>query len=632
MAEIQVAQFDNRIEPAGDRSGGQALEALAGGVSDFRQESFGRDIRSTAAEVADQANQVRSIAESRRDAGETDPMLSSTIDQQRALLAQGDKISKAALKSFGRYKLAVEQGATNQAAARIAVQKEMRDMISNNPAYADVIRSAAAEAMGEEEFRTLSRDLAKPAKGPTLTETKYSADIRQAKEVALHEASLRGYDEEMTAALVAKQQARVTQTYSDTIQYDQLNALGAVDAKAVDQRMNIALRASQKLTDDYADSLYSLLTPGHGGMQLDIAAANNMAATIDAKILDISGELRQSMAGSSLSMEQINTYAEQVTFPLRQLKETIVGKDAGARIAQMRDALVANGEVSLAVHMPLHYAATKAFGDQAGLFIRALSGDAIGNDIWNNSSLFKDYRDIEAAQGKLFSAEERRMFATQRIGNAVTSIVDTDIGAPLSLEQRAGGSAYLGVLYNAPSAEREKSEDYGRVFNRLARMGDSLTGSEIARTNDPDKHQIAASKLWKRNFEAALASAARNGKRFVGDSKDHDYKVDIVKDGVGNVTIQTRRFQLGRDFDAAGKATETWRELPPIIEDASSQSYRQLFVPYSVDRKGTQRRPVDNPVIYEELFGNTTMDVQGYLDQSLDTANAGRSNIYPGAN
>ena len=612
MAEVEVERFG---KPAGesDRSVSTALEATAGVVADYKTASFTHDVRSTAEDVAAQANQTRFAAEGLAGSS-ADPMLDATMGREQFLAAQGKNVSDQARKSFGRYKQAIEQGATNKSAARIAVQKEMRDMISNNPVYSDVIRQAAAEAMGEEEFLVLTRDL--NVREKSQTETEFAKSLREAGDVAAYMASRNNWDEQTHERFLGMAQEQVYQRYSLT---QTVNLLG--DAEEIAGfNTNRAVQAAAAVVQDKADGIFnqafSMLTPGPGGLSLGPTEVNNLKVRVDEEIFEMEGLLRRELSGKASSATQVNEQIAQATQPLRQVRTMLDDVNAGSRLAEMKTALENGAHVSAAQLLPVMTSIRTVFGDDMQYVLRMLErDDSIANEVFRNSPLAADIH-------RLFpnmSITQKRQLAIDQMGRSTNALLG---GAPMDASLRDGTRGYLGIRYNSPVSTRNEDEHYGTVVQELARRGDALVGTELARTQQPDKHQLAAATLWHDNFKANLQSARSIGEGFIKGAADgeRDYRV-VVQESAGTPIIMIERWQKGREFDATGKETTTWRNSP-VPMDSASQSFRGLFQPFQIDNAGTRRSAVENPVIYQHIWKDSTMDVPGKIRGYLNEANA----------
>lgn len=618
MAEVEIAQFD-RFQSYRDDAAAEGLLAAADIVEDFKTAGLQRDIRETAEDTAEQANQVRFAAEGLQSAGTSaDPLLDATLGREQFLTAQGDKIGAQARKNFERYKRAVEQGASNKSAARIAVQKEMRDMISNNPVYADVIRQAAAEAMGEEEFLVLTRDIAEP-KSQNLAETEFSKRMREAREFAESKGVRNGWTRQQTEQAVANAQSYVMDTFDMGLQADLLE--GSENVAGLQTRFSVqaSVKVAQADANSLLDTAVGALQPGRGGMELPIQTVNNLNISIERKMFELSGQLRTYLAGSAQSAEQINQQIEQVLAPYREVQKFLQGKDVGTRLAELKGALDSSAHVTMFEILPTYATASVVFGDNVQYAMEALTrNDAIANEVLVNSPMMADLRN----SGIELSPDQKRQLALNQMNNSVTSVLGKDFSIPLTADERGGAGSYLGVMYNAELSDRERDTKYKSIVAALARRGDPLVGSELARTSEPDSAQIDAAKLWKRNFDQAVASAERIGRQWVKGREDQtDYRVELQDSGTGTPVVVIRRFQLGGEPSATGEMKDVWRESTPIVQDAASESYRGLFKQYKIDNRGTTRRPLDNPAIYESVFGETTLDVDGRIQDSLDRAN-----------
>lgn len=612
MAEVEVEQFDKPADER-DRSVGMALAETAGFIADYRSAGFEQGVRDTADAVARNANETRFAAEGL--AGQSaDPLMDAAMGREEFLVAQGTRVSDQARKSFGRYKQAIEQGASNKSAARIAVQKEMRDMISNNPVYADVIRQAAAEAMGEEEFLVLTRDL--NVREKSQTETEFAKSLREAGDVAAYMASKNNWDQRTHDKFLTMAQDKVYQRYALTQSAELLSTSEEIAGLNTRRGVQVAITVSQDKADGLFGQAMNMLTAGPGGLSLGIEQVNNLKTLADREIFQLEGLLRRELAGKTADVTQLNEQIAQATLPLRQLRTMLDDKNVGSRLAEMKTALENGAHVSAAQLLPVMTSIRTVFGDDMQYVLKALErDDSIANEVFRNSPIFSDinrmFPDMDITQ--------KRQLALDQMSRSTDALLG---GAPMDSSLRDGTRGYLGIRYNSPVKTRNEDERYGNVVQELARRGDPLVGAELARTQQPDKHQLAAATLWHDNFKANVQSAKSIGEAWLKGAPDgeRDYRV-VVQESAGTPIIMIQRYQLGREFDAAGKETTTWRNSP-IPMDSASESFRGLFQPFKIDNAGTRRSAIENPAIYQHIFKDSTMDVPNKIRGYLNEANA----------
>lgn len=163
--EIQLARWGNPYSTS--FAGGDLIRGLGEAGRGWRAQQLSNQVDQYAEETMYMADQQRRGAnELGLDDKPLDRLQQVTDERAGELFAGGiqgleaaeKEVGERAFRNFKRYKDAVDQGAGNPAAARISIEKEMRDMIRANPGFADVISNAAQQAMTSTEFKLLTRD------------------------------------------------------------------------------------------------------------------------------------------------------------------------------------------------------------------------------------------------------------------------------------------------------------------------------------------------------------------------------------------------------------------------------------------------------------------------------------------
>jgi hypothetical protein len=614
MVDVVVAQFDR---PMGERdsSAGDALGFAAETVADFKTAGMQRTLREGAADIAKQANQTRFAAEGLASAGSAAPLMDAAMGREEYLIARGSEISDGARRRFERYKHAVEQGASNKSAARIAVQKEMRDMIANNPVYADVIRQAAAEAMGEEEFLVLTRDL--QVKERSETQSEFAKRLASADDVVATKAGLHGWSTERTEQYRRELYQQVTNIWDLEQKANMFGQAESVAGLETNFAMQTVRASNQIIADQYFQTASGMLQRGPGGLSINPEQVRNLTVQLQTQIQTITSQMNREMAGRYSSPTEFQQQLDAAIAPLRETLEFLQDNNLATRLGEMKTFLDNNAHVSMYELLPMWTTVTTVFGDNAEYVMRALErNDAITNEMVRNSPIFADLR----VRNHNMSPMDMRWLVVRHMQNSVEAVMQ---GRTLSESERAGLRGYVGLPYSMPSEVRNKDATYANVIRELAPRGDPLVGSELARTNDLDEHQIAAARLWQRNMEASFGEAERMAAQWLKQNPEGDYEV-VIQESAGVPVIVLRRYAAGQDFDATGKATPVLRPVAPMVFDAASEGYRALFQTYQVDNAGTRRRPLDNPVLMEALYGNTVTGPESIVESYLNRANAGR--------
>lgn len=163
--EIGLARWESPVRTTA--AGVDLIKAAGEFGKGFREAQFVSDVEGYAEETMYMADQQRRTANEygidanpgarlqRATSARADEMLSQG---EQGLVAAEQQVGERAFRNFKRYKDAVDQGASNPAAARISIEKEMRDLIRSNPGFANVISQAANQAMTATEFQVLTRD------------------------------------------------------------------------------------------------------------------------------------------------------------------------------------------------------------------------------------------------------------------------------------------------------------------------------------------------------------------------------------------------------------------------------------------------------------------------------------------
>ena len=624
MAEVEISPSLDKVSPQINTSAEQAiLETVGDAVVGYKEASFRSQLSEAADDVATLANEVRQSAESLREQGDPDPLMSATQARDQAIRNKELQVTEQARTRFERYQRAVAQGASNQSAARVAVQKEMRDMISRNPAFASKIREEAARAMGEEEFLVLSRDL------PTQKaeqQSQFAKDMQQVVEVGRAKGASQGWTPYQTDAYVASLQRDVIRTYE----------LGARTA-AIEQEQLVAGTEARFVLDTYRQSatlsanaimyqLQDLYENTPGGAALSPQNVQALRQQLDSAILGLRTQLDRQLAGNtSLSQAQKTEETNNALASLTKMYDLLQRDDAATIISNYKT-LVDNGiDLSVAQALPLQYAAHRAFGADAKVMLDTLlRKDELSSAILRNSSLFADAQRIFPE-----GTENRENLMRAYMINGLSSTVEgissgTVVTTPGSNVEKDAWAA-IQPLSRLPVSARNQSAAYNTTIGALVESGSHLVPAKLAgQTGQLDDAQKKAVSLYAQDWERTTADLANELNKHTGqDGRDAFVRVVTGADGLPAVVIE--RVTTIREFDATGKATERLVVQPPVPYLPATEAYRRLYGQYATQRG--KLAPIDNPFVRRQVFGSDAVDPTEQLNNKLYRLNGNRDSV-----
>lgn len=614
MAEVEISNVldRSRYVTAPDATT-MAIETATEAVKSFRAAELAEEVDEAATYVADLSNQIRQDAESFRDAGDPDPMVTAVQSREQALARQELKVTEEARRRFQRYQTAVMQGATNSSAARIAVQKEMRDLIARNPAYAAQIRQAAAHAMGEEEFLVLSRDL------PTARaeqKSEFAKAMDQAAEVVNAKAQLYGWDERTRQNHLANAQRNTVRLFelqaANSVIEHELTADKVGAGYTLDMyRQNASLQADvvmQELADSY------ISTPGGRGLSPEIV--QNTRVQIGRTLQALRSNVEQALAGNtSMSQTQKNEEIAAAIAPLQQVYALLDRDDAGAVLENYKRFLDNGVQVSFAQSLPIMYGVQQTFGDSSPYILDTLSrGDMLSNLVLQNSPSFVDAQRLYPP-GIANRAELIRNHILHSLTNKVGSIARGTVVPTPGSEAEGEAGTYLGLMGGTPVQTRNVDRTYQSTIDALVDAGSSLVPAELANATQLDDAQKRAAKRYGQEWNRVQEQLKETLEKYRSRTgTDAVVRVVTNPDGLPEVVIE--RMVTGREFSSTGEERDVVRRQAPIRDFAATEAYRRLFMSYGVSG-GRQRAPVDNPAVRQEALGSSTINPAQYLDNVL---------------
>lgn len=623
MAEVEVSSYLDKVRPGFDDGGElKAIEAVGDAVVGYKEASFRSQLSEAADEVAQLANDVRQSAESLREQGDADPMLSAVQARDKAIQSKEIAVTEEARKRFERYQTAVAQGASNQSAARIAVQKEMRDMIARNPAFAAKIREEAARAMGEEEFLVLSRDL------PTARKEEQSAfakDMAQAVEIANAKAASFGWSVREKEAYVKALQRDVIRGHELTMKNEAIKQSQLVAGTEAGFVLDTYRQSSTLAASAVMYQLQDMYQQTPGGAAISPQNIQTMRQQLDKTIVGLRTQLEKQLAGNtSMSQAQKNEEINNSLASLSRVYELLERDDASVIIGNYKSLVDNSIDLSVAEALPLQYAATRAFGAEAKVVLDTLlRQDELSNALLRNSSSFADAQRI-FPEGTENRSARMRAYMIESLSGTVERVASGDV--PVLPGSNTEKDAWAGIqpIMRLPVSARNQSPAYNNTMAALVEGGSTLVPAKLAgQTGQLDEAQRKAAQRYGQEWQRTTKDLATELQRYTGNGRDAYVRIVQGPDGLPAVVIE--RVTTVREFDTAGKATERQVVQPPIPHLPSTEAYRRLYMQYNT--KQGKRAPVDNPFVRREVFGSDAVSPMEQLNNTLYRLNGNRDTV-----
>lgn len=615
--DVRIAGMRNPLSPGQDPAAGLIGQA-AGAVRRFREGSLEDRVSQTADTAAELADETRTQLAATagavgggRSPAENQALFETAegLTAEELLSAREQEVTDQANVTFGRYRRALGQGATNAQAARIAVEKEMNDLISANPAFADTIRTAAARSLGQTEFQVLTRD--RPAGGAG---SEYRSQFEKDKQSMLDVIDAQ-------AALSPQKwspeykQARTRQALSDlATRYElensnQLFSAGASfdenqsDLKVSNVRKRATLGANRLLTlglDMIDQSGQSVL----GEQQLaDIRV--NVQGQMQALRMELENTLPP-----TISQEDRNTKIAEALQPYSQVLSVLEGNRSSVVLQSIRNAQQLGSELTFSELLPFTMGMSDAFGQNYGAVAARYEPGKLADLVFQNNGA-PELREM-VNNGEISRTEIPKLIAgrIQRNINAALS------GDP-NVDWRTVGAGYLGpAAASISKSGRDGDEQYGEVLDATAAANPVEVQKQIVGTANLDKHQQNVVNIWSTAVDQISSSAQQRVSGRASDTRDTYVMAGIGSDGRLRFTEYTAI--LGTDPDTG---EDVWRVQGQRPIENLSNAVSRLANRYGVGQ-GRSRSVLSHPQLNTGRFQG--MNEEEYVQSIQDKINSSR--------
>lgn len=500
MAEIREVGLGGPMNQNPDYS--PLLGAVQGLGAAAVQGSATRKVDAAASDIAELAESSRMRLENdasiNRTPGQYGPrddlraMLTAEGGAQQVLDRRGQEVAELTRQRVGRYQRAIEQGATNSQAARIAMQKEIRDLVSQYPGYAEHVRAAGAQAMGQEEFQVRTRDPDAVAKG-TGSEyrsefAKYVIDVNdQAND--LQARGLFPNDAAKAAWVDRRKQDYISRQANEEILKggelgESMTSRGAI--RALNAHVGNDVIEFNNLMDGYLEAA------GSGGT-LTPEQQQQLGAVIDGAAAKAQQYWLSANAGRVMDAQTRQSY-DDVMAQYGMAKQ-LLESNSLMELAQMKKSTMAAGlEITAMELFPMHGTLRMAFGEaNLSAAITALTNpnSPLGSSIIRHNKMFRDYR----AQNPTASNEQVALAVT----NGVLGELSRWGYGQMSTEGALGALEVASSVSQSTSVqEREGNPTHRQMFDPTRMANDdilqSLNAANIRNTAELDRMQINAVK------------------------------------------------------------------------------------------------------------------------------------------
>lgn len=602
MADVQIARVGRTANESVDyRVLGNELAGLGQAINTRRVEGA---IEEAAQDVQSFAEASRMFAEgnySPSASPEARLRAAASQDPNVILAERANEIGADAARRFDRYRKAVEQGASNRSAARIAMQKEMRDLISQNPGYADVIRRAGDRALGNEEFQVMTRDLESPRNEQATEFQKFQANIAQQADWLRNS---NGWTAEQTESWMERQIRTYIQSEDDARQNELLSNMDTGNARVATEKARLAGRQADTRVGEIADMVSLRISQG-GTISPD--EARQMLADLDNTIIEVEQQVRDAFLNvPSVAAGQVEQEMANSTRNLRAVRTAIVENRFDNVAAIQVEAIKNNQVLTFAELLPLESAIVNVFGESnLSYYAKALtnSDDPLYQRIFRHSPWFASSRERLERMG--MSPEQAHSYFISEVAESLERWKGGQAD-PRDMEVVAGVAGAAGAR---PAAARNNDEMQKELFSVSGLTENAeqrrIGAAQIKASEGIDDHQFNAVRqfylpAWNGAIRDAIESPIHGEERF--------FQLEIDGDGLPVIMRYTR----------VGEVTGSPETSPQIRRTVSrrlTDTYRDIFM-----KEQTQRGPrsmVERPRINQELFGgrSTGLIVSEYMAQ-----------------
>lgn len=613
--DVQVAGLRDPLTSGQDPAAGLIQQAGAA-VSRFREGSLEDRVASVARDAAELADENRTQLAASSGAfgsGANSPDESAALlgaaegqSAESLLAARETEVTDQANRVFGRYRRALGQGATNASAARIAVEKEMNDLISSNPAFADSIRTAAARALGQTEFQVLTQDRPR-ATGSTAT-SQFEKDRQSVMDALDAQATLQNWSP-------TYKESRTRQAMSDlATRYELENSNQFFQEGATFDKNQFTLKVAQ-VRNRARLGANALITRGldaidqSGQAILGEQQVANLRVQVQSEMNQYRQELEAIMP-DTMSQEDRNTNLQAALQPFQQVMTALEGNRASEVLKSIRGAQQLGTEMAFSELLPFTMGMSDAFGQNYEFVSSQFEPGKFADLVFQNAGA-PELREM-VNNGEI-TREQLPQLISGRIQRARNAAV---MGDP-NTDWRTLGAGYLGPMTVVPKARRDVDDGYGEVLDSTAANSPVEVQKQITGTAQLDKFQLNVVNTWATAVDTITDSVR---KRVQGRQGQENYDTYVMATVGPDNRLRYIEYTAvrGRDPDTG---EDVWRIQGRRPIENLSNAVSRLTNRYGIGN-GKSRSILSHPQLNQSKFQG--MAESDYVQSVQDRINSNR--------
>jgi hypothetical protein len=616
--DVAVAGLASPLTSTQDPAAGLISEAGAA-VKQFRAGSLEDRVQEAASTAAELADETRTDVVARQgalsSAGQENAALfqaAEGLTAQELLSARQQEVSKDAERIFGKYRRALGQGATNAQAARIAVEKEMQDLISSNPAFSDVIRTSAARALGQTEFQVLTSGVPVADK---QNQSQFAKDRSALLDAVDQQAALQGWSETYKASRTRSALLDLSRKYqieNSNQFFEQTETFDAntADMKSSQIREKATIRANELITNGL-DAIDQNGGTAEGLPMLGEQQLAQIRVNVQSEMQSLRVELENTFP-DTLSPERRNALVSESLAPLQEVMTVLNSNRASEVLQGVRQAQQLGSELTFAQLLPFTMGMSDAFGQNYEAVVSKFEPGRLAELAFWNAAPVELQEMVRSGDMKRTDIPNWFQRSLQRnVNSAVTGSADTNWSMV--------GSGYLAPMAAGVDRQaRDKDEKYGEVLDSAAAASPVEVQKQIVGTGTIDKRQRNVVNTWKN----AVNETSQLARERVASRSNPDQGRDIyVMATVGpDNRLQYIEYTavLGTDPDTG---EDVWRVQGTRPLPGLSEGVNRLANRYGVG-KGQSRSVMGHPQINQQQFAG--MSEEDYVMSVQDRINNNR--------
>lgn len=419
---------------------------------------------------------------------------------EQGLIEAEKEIGTRAFRSFKRYKDAVDQGASNNAAARISIEKEMRDMIRQNPGFANVISNAAQQAMTSTEFQLLTRDpdAVKQVNNELTPFQKFQMDLSEQLDF-IGEAE--GWSQDAKDAVFNEQ----------SMLYIRTEALGRAVAIADDSETltdkQVGQFAQAELVRVSADIENLIMTSGIlEGDIIPQERVTELKKWFSTERRDAINEFIKRTSSKGASGSAIDEGVRRISEKYDAIDALLEDNSAHYLLQTYAETGKAGSYVALSEFLPIYTMFSDVYGgDNASFMVNSIFNPKSGEAqfAFENSPVLKALSD--RADSLNMTTSDKMNFIAGEITKSGERYFTRNVLSDPSPEDREAAKAIAGAATELKGENRKSFEDASKIGN-LARIGDPLFTEYLLNSSELSQENV---NLIERVYKPAIESTTK---------------------------------------------------------------------------------------------------------------------------